>query len=146
MAGLGVWMTRRKLALWIAAVTVALLLVGGAGLSLVLVSQAPPPVRPELFLHFGHSLEVTSVAFSPDDRTLVSASLDNTLKLWDSSSGQLLRTLSGHESAVWSVAFSPDGHTLASASADKTLKLWDTSSGQLLRTLSGHESAVWSVA
>ncbi|HWZ43607.1 MAG TPA: AAA-like domain-containing protein, partial [Candidatus Saccharimonadales bacterium] len=75
-----------------------------------------------------------------------SASYDQTVKLWEAGSGQLLRTLNGHSSFVYSVAWSPDGKALASASDDQTVKLWEAGSGQLLRTLSGHSSLVTSVA
>jgi WD40 repeat protein len=95
----------------------------------------------------GHTSRLYSVAFSPDGETLASGSSDNTIKLWDVSSGMLVRTLSGHTSYVYSVAFSPDGETtLASGSVDHTIKLWDVASGILLRTLTGHTSNVHSVA
>ncbi|MEH2240517.1 WD40 repeat domain-containing protein, partial [Nostoc sp.] len=77
---------------------------------------------------------------------LASASVDKTIKIWDVSSGQLLKTLTGHSSEVYSVAYSPNGQQLASASVDKTIKIWDVSSGQLLKTLTGHSSGVISVA
>ncbi|MDZ8138591.1 MAG: hypothetical protein RM049_25340, partial [Nostoc sp. DedQUE04] len=65
-----------------------------------------------------------SVAFSPDGKTIASASLDNTVKLWDAATGKSISTLKGHSDRVSSVAFSPDGKTIASASYDKTVKLW----------------------
>ncbi len=85
----------------------------------------------------GHADSVTSVAFSPDGRTLASGSGDTTLKLWDVSNGHELRSLTGHTGWVDSVAFSPDGRTLASGSKDYTIKLWDLASSRKPRTLTG---------
>ena len=67
-----------------------------------------------------------SVAFSPDGKRIVSASRDNTLRLWDVHTGQSIgEPLQGHQSPVLSVAFSPDGNRIISASWDQTLRLWD---------------------
>jgi WD40 repeat protein len=73
----------------------------------------------------GHSDGVASVAFSPDGRTALSSSRDQTLKLWEVATGKQLRTFTGHSAMVFKVAFSPDGRTALSGSSDKTLKLWD---------------------
>jgi WD40 repeat protein/tRNA A-37 threonylcarbamoyl transferase component Bud32 len=73
----------------------------------------------------GHTGFVNSVAFSPDGKTLASASVDHTIKLWDIETGQERATLKGHTNSVRCVVFSPDGKTLASASNDGTIKLWE---------------------
>ncbi|KAK4905582.1 hypothetical protein LTR49_025151 [Elasticomyces elasticus] len=72
----------------------------------------------------GHSNLVSSVVFSADSSRLASASGDNTVKIWDASSGQCLRTLKGHSNGVSLVVFSADSSRLASASYDKTVKIW----------------------
>jgi WD40 repeat protein/tRNA A-37 threonylcarbamoyl transferase component Bud32 len=93
----------------------------------------------------GHSSSVTSVAFSPDSRTLASGSWDKTIKLWDVQSQREIAALTGHSNWVTSVAFSPDGRTLASGSY-KTIKLWDVQSQREIATLTGHSNWVKSVA
>ena len=75
------------------------------------------------------------VAFSSDGGMLASGSVDSTIRLWDVSTGKMIRTLTGHTAPVDSVAFSPDGRMLASGSMDDTVKLWDVDTGKLIRTL-----------
>ncbi|MEM7066531.1 MAG: TIR domain-containing protein [Cyanobacteria bacterium P01_B01_bin.77] len=92
----------------------------------------------------GHSKTVWDVSFSPDGKTIASASSDGTIKLWNLA-GENLKTLEDHSSYVNSVSFSPDGQTLASASGDGTIKLW-TLQGEELMTLEGHNNSVNSVS
>ena len=95
--------------------------------------------------HSGLFGGINSIAFSPDGKTLASGSTDNTIKIWQMSSGKELRTLTGHSDQVCSVAFSPDGKTLASGSTDNTIKIWQVDTGNELRTFTGNEEPIYSV-
>jgi len=64
-------------------------------------------------------------AFSPDSKHLASASVDSSVRIWDVSSGSLVKTLFGHVGSVLAVAFSPDGVQVASGGEDKAVLLWD---------------------
>ena len=94
----------------------------------------------------GHSDRISSVAISPDSKTLVSGSADYTIKMWDMHSGSLLRTLQRHSDAVSFVAITPDGKTVVSGSGDENIQMWDMHSGSLLHTLQGPQDGVSSVA
>ena len=89
----------------------------------------------------GHTGPVTSVAFSPDGRTMASASDDGTVKLWNPDHKTSLKTLTAG-GQVHDVAFSGDGHTLASASfgKTKTIILWEAGRYTRLRALAGGDT------
>ncbi|MCP4695894.1 MAG: CHAT domain-containing protein [Gammaproteobacteria bacterium] len=89
-----------------------------------------------------HETDVNYAAFNPDGTQLVTASWDNTVRLWDVQSEQVLHTFSGHQGVVLHAAFNPDGTQLATASNDNTIRLWNVQSGRVFHILSGHESGV----
>ncbi|MFP4192388.1 MAG: protein kinase domain-containing protein, partial [Candidatus Hydrogenedentota bacterium] len=93
----------------------------------------------------GHEEGVTSVYVSADGRWALSGSWDNTLRLWDVSTGNYVRVFKGHTDGVTSVCLSADGRWALSGSGDKTLRLWDVSTGNSERMFKGHEERVTSV-
>ena len=119
-----------------------------------------------------HGDEVTSLAFTPGGKRLVSGSFDKTAMLWDLKAGKEIHRFRGHTGAVFGVAVSADGKrvltcsgTLGPADAkkndadkgglkepkqptpqDNTVRLWDLETGAELRTFHGHLNVVFGVA
>lgn len=94
----------------------------------------------------GHSSWVTTVDFNPRTPTLVSGSLDDTIRVWNLQTGQNMITLDGHSRGVNQVKIGAGGQVLASCGDDDLVKVWNLSDGSLLHTLSGHMRDVTSVA
>ncbi|HMC63479.1 MAG TPA: hypothetical protein VKI65_00920, partial [Gemmataceae bacterium] len=78
-----------------------------------------------------------ALAFSPSGRILASTDFEfktlpngdtteeDTIHLWELTSGQEVRRIAGHPGYTWSLAFAPDGRTLASGGGDSTILFWD---------------------
>jgi WD40 repeat protein len=74
-------------------------------------------------------------AFSPDGNRVVTASLDNVARIWDTHSGLEVAIMRGHEDVVTRAVFSPDGNRLLTVSNDNSLRLWDSSEGKEIAVL-----------
>jgi WD40 repeat protein len=88
---------------------------------------------------------VTSVAYSPDGRRIVSGSEDKTVRVRDAASGAKFAVLLGHEEKVTCVGVSPDGRQIVSGSEDWTVRVWDAACSVNLAVLRGHKKLVNSV-
>jgi WD40 repeat protein len=93
----------------------------------------------------GPNIYSRGMCFSPDGRCLASASPNNSVALWDATTGHTILSLKGHTKAVLDVCFSPDGKRLASSSHDKTARVWDAATGQQVLSFTGHTGPVTGV-
>lgn len=84
-----------------------------------------------------HSRYVNCVRFSPDGALLASAGSDSKVCLYDSKTGDLVKTMdtnNGHTGSIFSVSWSGDSKQILTASGDKTAKIWSVESGSVTKT------------
>jgi WD40 repeat protein len=89
----------------------------------------------QLDVEVPHNARMTSIAYSPDGRTLAWGNDDGTVVLWEVATGRVRRQFEPHASAVLALALSPDGRVLATGGGDSAVLLWD------LARLAGADSA-----
>ena len=103
---------------------------------------SPPP----LLTLRGHHSNVTCVAVSPDQHTIISGGVDGTIRVWSCPLGRQEAVWDAHTGGVKSLALSPDGVWCVSGGNDGRIKIWDVRQASLVTTFVGHTSSVVSVA
>ncbi len=118
-----------------------------------------------IWLHDAHDLKAEArllpasynsatrrLTFSPDSQWIAATNGDDVL-VWDTTSGEVVATLTGHKNLVNAVAFSPDGKWLATGGGeenndtmDNTIRLWDTTTWEIGREITGQSSVVTNLA
>ncbi len=93
-----------------------------------------------------HSGDSSTIALSPDGKTLATGHWDGILTLIDVQSGHVIQKRAAHTMTLYCMEFSPSGSYLATGSADQTIKIWDTRYWKLLATLNGHTDLVHSLS
>jgi len=83
----------------------------------------------EIHVLKGHTDHVTDAAFSADGKRVVTASEDNTARIWDAENGREIHVLKGHNNGVYRAGFSTDGKRVVTASDDHTARIWDAENG-----------------
>src|SRR6476646_3494499 len=108
----------------------------GAGMRIVLTALLFIYGVPRLYgqekkpLVLEHAGEIHAIAVSPDIKLVATAPADNTVRLWNATSGKPVGEPLRHEGHVQGLAFSPDSKLLLSGAADKTARLWDVQTGK----------------
>ncbi len=92
-----------------------------------------------------HPGGATSVAFSPDSRTIYAGSYDGSVQTWDLASGKAGRALTGATGTVWTIDMSRDGKLLAAGGEDGVARVWSLSGSEPPRALRGHSRNIWEV-
>jgi WD40 repeat protein len=115
-------------------------------------TATPRPVGSTIYTYQGHTDRVTSVAWSPDGRHIVSGSVDKTVQVWSAVQGTRAAATSsqayiyqGHSAPVYAVAWSPDSNRIASGSDDKTAQVWDAATGSQVSIYRGHTGTVTTI-
>jgi len=85
---------------------------------------------------------IAHAALGPDSRWLATATENQSVRVWDATTGKPVSPPIEHPSAVNSVEFSPDGRWVATASDDFTARVWDARTGSLISICRGHDSNV----
>ena len=85
----------------------------------------------------GHHNNVVDLGWSADDSRLATASIDNSVMVWDAATGALIRRLELHTSFVKGVAWDPVGTYLASQSEDKSVAIWRVDDWSVVATVRG---------
>ena len=93
-----------------------------------------------------HDQYLLKCVLSPDVGTLATTSADKSIRLWNTATWELTKTMSQHQRWVWDAAFSADSLYLVSVSSDMVGKLWDLRGGDAIRNYNGHSLAVTCVA
>ncbi|GHV96328.1 hypothetical protein AGMMS50293_26480 [Spirochaetia bacterium] len=101
-----------------------------------------------VFPQLGHSEGISSIAFSPDGRYIVSSSWDQSLKVWNIETARELRTFTGINSGAVTVDWSPDTieSRIISGSWDGTITIWDARTAEIIKTFPAHTGAVSSIS
>ena len=89
-----------------------------------------PAQKPEVIVQTYHSAQVTCMAFSPDGRYFATGSKDNSIKVWEVSSGLLIATFNGYQFEIISLRFTKNSGYLISNGDINEVKIWSIADGK----------------
>ena len=96
----------------------------------------------------GHSGPVNAIVITPDGKHIVTGSTDNTIRIWDLETGDLIgKPIKGHKDSVRAVAVTPDGKRIVSGANDNTIRVWDLETGDLIgKPIKKHKDWIRTIA
>lgn len=111
------------------------------------VQAKPSAISPsqgqlQIVANQAHAYSANAVAVTPDGLLIATASSDKLAKLWDATTGQLVRSFAGATSGLKSVAVAPDGSLVAAGDDSGYLHIWEAASGLILQSLKAHDGAI----
>lgn len=89
--------------------------------------------NPSFELSMGHTENINSLDFSPDNKYLISSSSDKTIKLWELETGRVLRTFTGHKGEVRAAIFNKTMKSVISGDKSGKLIIWDILTGEIIQ-------------
>jgi hypothetical protein len=98
------------------------------------------------FKRFTHPLDVNGLAIARDGNTFLSACDDKHAYLWNTNTGDQIRSYVGHTNFVYAVAFAPDGKHIATGGVDRSVRVFELNTGQLVRTFDPQSNSITNVA
>ena len=112
------------------------------GASMIASSFRDAPQR--LPVLAGHRGGTAAVGFTADGRSVVTTGADGTLKIWNSSTGSLTRSLDLGDGPA--IALAVSGRRALTGHSDGAIELWDIDSGSRLGRFKRNEASIWSLA
>jgi len=108
----------------------------------VLVEGGEPLKENLNSFYIDNQILANTVVISPNGETIVSGSMDGSIRVWDIKTGKLLKIFQGHKKWINTVAISQNGEMIVSASSDKTIKVWNFKTGKLIKTLQVYSNII----
>lgn len=95
---------------------------------------------------FAETIWTDEASFTKDGKHVLSGNHANNVKVWDVSTGNIVKTFAGHEDWIYAFRLTNDESKLITSSFDKTIKIWDFESAKLITTLQGHTDGIYQLA
>jgi len=117
------------------------------GIAFFITVLIHPLLRAEVPLQWpAYERTINAIAFSPDGKRIATASDEDTLKIWDITTGKELLSIAAKGQGIAAIAWHPNGKQIATGHWNKTIGIWNAENGKLIQTLTGHKENILALA